>query len=113
MKNMIYSTLIIFISSATAYADEVSLSEFREKICVIHSHAWFKGFFYLGSDDKYHYFTEEWDYKVNPKYKIKKDQAMLSVEFPLGEKKLGFSPIEGYGYKIFFIIDGREYFIWE
>jgi hypothetical protein len=104
---------MIFIFSATTHADEMSLSEFQSKISVIHSHAWFKGFFYTGSDDKYHYFTEEWDFKIDPKYKVKKDQLSLTVEFYLGERKLGFSPIEGYGYKVFFDIDGRKYFIWE
>ena len=37
----------------------------------------------------------------------------LAVEFSLGEKKLGFSPIEGYGYKAFFVTGGRKYCRWE
>ncbi len=91
----------------------MSLSEFQDKVSVIHSHKWFKGFFYFGSDENFHYFQEEWDYRVDPKYKIDKDKVELTIEFPLKEKKLKFSPIEGYGYKVFFITGGRTYYVWE
>jgi len=113
MRYLLSILFTILIFSATAYAEEVSLNEFQNKVGVIHSHAWFKGFYYLGSDDKFHYFTEEWDYRVDPEYKIAKDKIKLAVGFSLGEKKLGFSPIEGYGYKVFFVTAGKKYFRWE
>lgn len=99
-------------SSVYAF-EELSLDKFKNKVSIINSHAWFKGKFYLGSDNKFHYFTEEWDYQKDPKYKIAKEKLDLTIEFLFGKKKLGFSPIEGYKYKIFFVIGENKYFIWD
>ena len=105
--------LTVFSFALTSHAEEVSLSEFQQKVGMLHSSPTFKGYFYLGTDDRFHYFTEEWDYKIDPEYEVKKSEVDLAVEFPLGERKLGFSPIEGDSYKVFFVTGGHKYFMWE
>ncbi len=113
MRYSLLTIFVFFFSTNAIAVEEVGINEFLNKVGIVHSHVWFKGFYYTGSDDIFHYFTEEWDYKSDPEYKIAKDKINLTVNFPLGEKRLGFSSIEGYGYKVFFVGGGREYFMWE
>lgn len=106
-------SLLLFVPSSAYAFEELRLEEFQQKVSIINSHAWFKGNFYLGSDEKLHYFTEEWDYQNDPKYKIAREKLDLNIVFPFGKKKLGFSPIKGVKYKILFIIGKHKYYIYE
>jgi len=113
MKNLLIILLTLFIMSSPAYAKEVNMSEFQKAADTINSHAWFKGFFYIGSDDKFHHFVEKWDYIIDPEYEVSKGSLELAGEFNLGENEVRFSSYEVTGNRVLFTIGEKTYYISE
>ena len=113
---MKYWLVILFITvffSSSAYAGELNLNEFQKTIDMLHSHAWFKGYFYTGSDGTYHHFIEKWDYKIDPEFKISKSKLNIANEFKLGEKEVAFSLFKNESGRYLFKIGDKVYYLWE
>lgn len=48
----------------------------------------FKGYFYQGSDEEFHYFIEKWKFESDQFFKFKTEDLKLSILFNFGEKEI-------------------------
>ena len=57
---------------------------------ILNSSPTFKGYYYKGSDNNYHYFESKWDLQKNRDFKILIDSLTIDnkYKFKLGEKEL-------------------------
>jgi len=70
---------LILAGCATEFT-EIGKSDLDQAF-ILNSSPTFQGYFYLGSDSSYHYFTGKWKYGPVERFKInKKDMAVLKEE---------------------------------
>ena len=61
---------------------------------LVNSVSTFKGYFYFGSDESFHYFTAKWDFKKNRYFKISKSDLILIEPLGFGTKEIKVSLIQ-------------------
>ncbi len=58
---------------------------------LINSVSTFKGYFYVGSDDTFHYFTAKWDLKRDKFFKLTKNDLMVNEPCRFGDNETNVS----------------------
>ncbi|MEM9226750.1 MAG: hypothetical protein AAGA45_02180 [Verrucomicrobiota bacterium] len=65
--------------------------EESDRVFMINSSPTFLGYFYLGSDDDYHYFGSRWKYEPDQGFKFTKGDVTLVRDFPLLQDEIQLS----------------------
>ena len=55
---------------------------------ISNSSSTFKGYYYLGSDPKFHFFVSKWDYEKDTQFKLKKSDLVILFPHKYGEKEI-------------------------
>ena len=92
MKNLFGILLIVIGLVSCQDYTEIKNEEFKTAF-IINSSPTFKGYFYNGTDNSYHYFTSKWKLgkdkyfkisidklKVNDKFRFKKDKSETKID---------------------------------
>lgn len=101
------------VSIVPSMGEELSVLDFQSRVDTMHSHAWFKGFYYLGSDEHFHHFIEKWDFRLDPKYEVARDVLEVAGVFQAGLKEARFSSFESASNQVLFTIGERLFYLCE
>ena len=66
---------------------EIKESELNQAF-ILNSSPTFQGYYYLGSDESYHYFTGRWEYGRDKQFKIYKPDMVVFKEEPYGRTEI-------------------------
>ena len=61
---------------------------------LINSVSTFKGYFYVGSDESFHYFNAKWDLKNDKYFRFSKNDLIVKEEFDYGTTEIKVSMIQ-------------------
>lgn len=80
--------IIIGLTSCDNYK-EIKNEELKSAF-ILNSSATFKGYYYKGSDNDYHYFESKWDFEKDRDFKIPIDKFSIenNYKFKFGDKEL-------------------------
>ncbi len=91
--------LIIELNEITKSLQDREKFELIEKVdlnhdFLINSVSIFKGYFYVGSDDTFHYFTAKWDLKKDKCFKLTKSDLIVNEPYRFGNNETKVSLIQ-------------------
>lgn len=90
MESVKKLSLLLFIFFLTGFTSSFQ-EEKIETAFKLNSSSTFKGYFYLGSNDKFHFFTEKWDYSKDRNFKINKLEMPINFEKPVNSVNMPIS----------------------
>lgn len=74
------------------------------------SHSSFLGYYYLGSDEVYHYFKGKWKLSEDDRFKVKKSCFVIPSEFPVHKDEIQIRQYKLDGDSVFFKIGDKLYY---
>jgi hypothetical protein len=91
----IISTALLSLCLLSCAPKYVAISTADSKNAfILNSSPTFKGYFYQGSDDDFHYFISKWKYSGNKAFKINSKELTVISPFEFNSKEVGVSPIK-------------------
>ncbi len=78
---------VLILTGCESKEPAVSKNEISQAF-IVNSSPTFQGYHYRGSDDQYHYFSSQWKYGADRKFKIKIDDLDVQKTFSVDEPKL-------------------------
>jgi len=103
MKYLFILFLIIQITFNSCSESKITLVEKNDlnSVFILNSSASFDGYFYLGSDDSFHYFNSEWFLESNKYFKVSITNLKVNKTIKLGDKPRSITLIKKDGSQIF------------
>jgi hypothetical protein len=85
-KFFIIASLCFFcITGCTDYTETRYGS--LDKAFILNSSPTFRGYYYIGSDKKYHYFVSKWRFKQDEEFKLPVDKLSINNEYKFALNK--------------------------
>ncbi len=90
MKRHIIILIAVLLSLTSCNNYNEIKNEGLEDAFIINSSPTFKGYYYKGSDDSYHYFESKWDFRKDNYFKIPIGKMKIEdrYKFRFGDKEL-------------------------
>jgi hypothetical protein len=105
IKWIIAIALLVFISVIATtywcYGNEAYETRETESAFILNSAGNFNGYYYLGSDQDFHYFEERWSYKADKLFKLVSSSLLVTVKQNLGQKPVSITLHSTKGSSIF------------
>ena len=97
MKTIVFTVFAAcLLIGCTKDYTEVKQAEL-DRALIQNSSPTFNGYFYLGSDDTYHYFVGKWKYGQDRYFKTPKIDLPISGETPFGQREIQVFPFKPTG----------------
>ncbi|TPN84745.1 hypothetical protein [Aquimarina algicola] len=83
---MLLAVLIGTTSCGTSDYKIINSSDVKHTF-ILNSSKSFRGYFYKGSDQDYHYFASKWDFESDNLFKMKKEDLKIESTYQFGKKE--------------------------
>lgn len=99
LKRKISCVLILSLLVTTSYSkvkNEYKLVEKQnlKNVFFINSHAFFEGYYYQGSDEKFHYFISKWKIQKDRKFKLRVKDIHIKKTFDFKQNEVRISSLK-------------------
>lgn len=95
-KSIVILILILICLTSCDKYKEIKNEELKSAF-ILNSSATFKGYYYKGSDNDYHYFESKWDFQKDRDFKILVDKFVIenNYKFKFGDDELRIDLFKG------------------